>query len=172
MKTIIKNSLAMVLTTGISLTVFAEMQPLDEAELQSAIGMQGIKQSAKLEFAKGTRLSFSNPDADYKNPLPNGEHYWLVVDDLTGSVEFKNMKTEHIGNYGPNGNVGAVVTTLPETIEFNKLRTAGIYLGPGKEVTRNASNEVTSNHRFIMGVEINGQLEFPAATTMTIFAIE
>src|SRR5690554_7428916 len=172
MKTIIIKSFALFASVGLSLTAFADMQPLAEAELQEATGQQGINMSAKLEFAPNTRLSFSNPDADYKNPLPNGEHYWLVVDDLTGSVEFKNMKTEHIGNYGPNGNVGAVVTTLPETIEFNKIRTAGIYLGPGKEVTRNASNEVTSNHRFIMGVEINGQLEFPAATTMTIFAIE
>lgn len=172
MITIIKNSLIVLLAIGLSVSTVADMQPLDEAELQNAIGMQGISQSAKLEFAKGTRLSFANPDADYKNPLPNGEHYWLVVDNITGSVEFKNMKTEYIGDFGPSQNVGAVVTTLPETIEFDKFRTDGIYLGPGKELTRNASNEVTSNHRFIMGIEIDGRLELPAATTMTVFAIE
>src|SRR5690554_6570642 len=101
MITIIKNSLIVLLAIGLSVSTVADMQPLDEAELQNAIGMQGISQSAKLEFAKGTRLSFANPDADYKNPLPNGEHYWLVVDNITGSVEFKNMKTEYIGDFGP-----------------------------------------------------------------------
>lgn len=172
MKTIIIKSLALFASLGLSLTVLADMQPLDESELQEATGQQGIKMSAKLEFAPNTRLSFANPDADYKNPLPNGEHYWLVVDNLTGSVELKNMKTEYINDFGPSKNVGAVVTTLPESIEFNNLSTDGIYLGPGKEVIRNASNEVTSNHRFIMGLEINGKLELPAATTMTVFAID
>src|SRR5690554_8010998 len=106
--------------------------------------------SAKLEFAPNTRLSFANPDADYKNPLPNGQHYWLVVNNLTGSVELKNMKTEYINDFGPSKNVGAVVTTLPESIEFDNLRTDGIFLGPGKEVG--------DNHRFILGLEINGKL--------------
>src|SRR5690554_2556272 len=172
MKTIIIKSFALFASVGLSVTAFADMQPLAEAELQEATGQQGINMSAKLEFAPNTRLSFANPDADYKNPPPNGEHYWLVVDNITGSVEFKNMKTEYIGDFGPSQNVGAVVTTLPETIEFDKFRTDGIYLGPGKELTRNASNEVTSNHRFIMGIEIDGRLELPAATTMTVFAIE
>lgn len=168
MKTIIKNSLVLAICAGFSLTVAADMQPLDESELQEATGMQGIKQSAKLEFAEGTRLSFANPEANYRDE----QDYWLVVDNITGSVEIKNMKTEFIGNYGPNQNVGAVVTTLPESIEFDNFRTDGVYLGIGKEVTRNASNEVTSNHRFVMGIEINGRLEMPAATTMTVFAIE
>ena len=164
MNTIIKISLALAISSSFSLMATAEMQPLDENELQSATGMQGIKQSAKLEFAAGTRLSFSNPDANYKNPLPGGAHYWLVVDDISGSVEFKNMKTEYTNSFGPSQNVGAVVTTLPDTIEFDNFKTAGVYLGPGKEVG--------PNHRFIMGVEINGKLEMPAATTMTVFAIE
>lgn len=164
MRTIIIKSVMLAVSVGLSYSVSADMQPLDETELQQATGMQGIKQSAKLEFAQGTRLSFSNPDADYQNALPNGEHYWLVVDNITGSVEFKNMKTEYIGNYGPNRNVGAVVTTLPDTIEFDDFRTDGVYLGPGKQVS--------NDHRFIMGVEINGKLELPAATTMTVFAID
>lgn len=164
MRTIIKNSLALTICAGFSLTVAADMQPLDESELQEATGMQGISQSAKLDFAQGTRLSFSNPDADYKNPPPNGQHYWLVVNNLTGSVELKNMKTEYINDFGPSKNVGAVVTTLPESIEFDNLRTDGIYLGPGKEVG--------ADHRFILGLEINGKLELPAATTMTVFAID
>src|SRR5690554_3643967 len=168
MKTIIIKSFALFASVGLSVTAFADMQPLAEAELQEATGQQGINMSAKLEFAEGTRLSFANPEANYKDE----QDYWLVVDNITGSVEIKNMKTEFIGNYGPYENVGAVVTTLPESIEFDNFRTDGVYLGIGKEVTRNASNEVTSNHRFVMGIEINGRLEMPAATTMTVFAID
>ena len=164
MKTIIIKSFALFASVGLSVTAFADMQPLAEAELQEATGQQGINMSAKLEFAPNTRLSFANPDADYKNPPPNGQHYWLVVNNLTGSVELKNMKTEYINDFGPSKNVGAVVTTLPESIEFNDLRTDGIYLGPGKEVG--------ANHRFILGLEVNGKLELPAATTMTVFAID
>lgn len=164
MKTIIIKSLLCTASVGFFLAANADMQPLDESELQNATGMQGISQSAKLEFAEGTRLSFSNPDANYKNPLPNGKHYWLVVDNITGSVEIKNLKTEFTGTFGPNANVGAVVTTLPEEIVFNEFKTDGVYLGPDKVVGE--------NHRFIMGMEINGKLEFPAATTMTVFAID
>src|SRR5690554_3790143 len=121
MKTIIIKSFALFASVGLSVTAFADMQPLAEAELQEATGQQGINMSAKLEFAEGTRLSFANPEANYKDE----QDYWLVVDNITGSVEIKNMKTEFIGNYGPYENVGAVVTTLPESIEFDNFRTDG-----------------------------------------------
>lgn len=174
MRTIIKNTLMLALGT-LSLGAYADMQPMNEAELESTNGQQGITQSYRVEFTEGTRISYANPDAQYKNPPPGGGHYWLVIDNITGSLEYKNQKTDYISDFGPQKNVGAVRTTMAEEVTFDNFKTKGVYLGAGKEVTRSAAGAVTSGHQYIMGLEINGTLQYgntQGGTTMTVFAID
>src|SRR5690554_8154335 len=119
MKTIIIKSFTLFASVGLSLTAMADMQPLAEAELQEATGQQGINMSAKLEFAPNTRLSFANPDADYKNPLPNGKNIWLVVKNFPVSVELKNMKKKYIKNLGQVKIWGPVLKILLNSSKLN-----------------------------------------------------
>lgn len=135
------------------------MQPLADDELQATTGQAGITVSARYEFGEGTRISYVNEDADYVDP----QLYWLVIDNITGAIEFKNLKIDLISNFGAAGNKSAVQITLPETLTYTDFKTDGVYLGPGKEVS--------NDHRFIMGIEIDGQLQFPAQTTMNIFSL-
>lgn len=139
---------------------YAAMDEMDENELQGTTAQAGITLSARYEFDSGSRISYSNADADYIDP----EEYWLVVDNLTGAIEMRNMKIDLISDFGPAGTTGAVQITLPEEIIYDELSAEGVYLGPGREVG--------SNHRFIWGVDIDGKLQFPAATRMNIFAIQ
>lgn len=135
------------------------MQPLADDELQATTGQAGITVSARYEFGDGTRISYVNEDADYVD----SQLYWLVIDNITGAIEFKNLKIDLISNFGASGNKSAVQITLPETLTYTEFKTDGVYLGAGKEVS--------NDHRFIMGLEIDGQLQFPAQTTMNIFSI-
>ena len=138
----------------------AEMAELDEHELQQATAQAGITLSARFEFGEDTRISYSNADADYLDT----QEYWLVIDNLTGGLEMKGMKIDLINDFGPSGTAGAVQVTMPEELIFDDLSTEGIYLG--------ADREVSASHRFIMGMDINGALQFPAATRMNLFAIQ
>ncbi len=141
-------------------SVQAEMNELDETELQQTTAQAGITLSTRVEFGDDTRISYINTDADYRD----AQEYWLVVDNLTGGIEMKNMKIDLINDFGPSGTVGAVQITLPEEIIYDELTTDGIYVGPDREVG--------ASHRFLMGMDIDGTLQFPAATRMNIFAIQ
>lgn len=151
---------AILLTALISSLASAEMSELGESELQQTTAQAGITLSAGFEFDENTRISYSNVDADYRD----SQEYWLVIDNLTGGIEMKDMKIDLINDFGPSGTVGAVQITLPSEIVYDELSTDGIYLGPDRKVG--------ADHRFIMGVDINGTLQFPAATRMNIFAIQ
>ncbi|QQD20907.1 hypothetical protein GJQ54_03580 [Oceanospirillaceae bacterium ASx5O] len=145
----------------VSSAAYGGMSELNEAEMQQASGQAGITLSAGMEFDTGTRISYTNEDAEYDD---NSKEYWLVLDNMTGGVEFKNMKIDLVNNFGPSGTAGAIQVTLPEEVNFDELSVEGVYLGPGKTVT--------AEHQFIMGVDIDGQLQFPAETRMNIFAIK
>lgn len=151
---------AILLTAFMSSLVSAEMSELAEDELQETTAQAGITLSARFEFGDDTRISYNNADADYKDP----QEYWLVIDNLTGAIEMKGMKIDLINDFGPSGSVGAVQITLPDEIVYDELSTDGIYVGPDREVS--------ASHRFILGMDIDGSLQFPAATRMNIFAIK
>lgn len=138
----------------------ADMSELDERELQQTTAQAGITLSARFEFGEDTRISYSNVDADYRD----AQDYWLVIDNLTGGIEMKGMKIDLINDFGPSGTAGAVQITLPTEIVYDELSTDGIYVGPDREVG--------ASHRFIMGMDIDGTLQFPAATRMNLFAIQ
>ncbi len=138
----------------------ADMSELDERELQQTTAQAGITLSARFEFGEDTRISYSNVDADYRD----AQDYWLVIDNLTGGLEMKGMKIDLVNDFGPSGTAGAVQITLPTEIVYDELSTDGIYVGPDREVG--------ASHRFIMGMDIDGTLQFPAATRMNLFAIQ
>ena len=138
----------------------ADMSELDEHELQQTTAQAGITLSARFEFGEDTRISYSNVDADYRDT----QDYWLVIDNLTGGLEMKDMKIDLVNDFGPSGTVGAVQITMPTEVIFDELSTDGIYVGPDREVG--------ASHRFIMGMDIDGTLQFPAATKMNLFAIQ
>src|SRR5690606_29032406 len=79
---------------------YAGMSELNEAEMQQASGQAGITLSAGMEFDTGTRISYTNEDAEYDD---NSKEYWLVLDNMTSGVEFKNMKIDLVNNFGPSG---------------------------------------------------------------------
>ncbi|TVV43015.1 hypothetical protein [Thalassolituus sp. C2-1] len=139
---------------------WSEMNELTEDEMESTSGQSGITLSARFEFDEGSRISYTNKDAEYLD----SQEYWFVVDNLTGAMEIKGLKLDLVGDFGPSKNTGALQWTLPEEMVFDNLKTDGIYVGAGKEV------DAGSGHRFLMGMEIDGVLQFPAATTMSIFA--
>ena len=138
----------------------AEMDELNEAELESTSGQAGITLSAKVDFETGTRISYTNDDADYLD----GQDYWLVIDNITGSIEVKDMKIDVVDNFGPAANAGALQWTMPEEVIFDEFKTDGIYMS--------TENEVNAGSRFLMAVEIDGTLQFPAETKMSIFATQ
>lgn len=146
----------MLLLLSVSTMSWAEMKPMDEAELEELSGQAGITLSAKADFAAGTRISYTNKDADYKDST----EYWLVIDELTGSLELQDLQIDIVNDFGPAKNKGAVQITLPTKIVADKLKTEGIYVGPGETKS--------SNHQFLLGVEIDGTLSLPASGGMQV----
>ncbi|MAS24895.1 MAG: hypothetical protein CMI03_05540 [Oceanospirillaceae bacterium] len=138
----------------------AELLVMDEADLAASSGQAGITISARVELDSGSRISYTNTAADYAD---NNE-YWLVVDNLTGAVEIQGLQLDLISDFGPTAETGALQWTLPEEIVFDELKTDGIYMSTDREVNPGS--------RFLMAVEIDGTLQLPAASTMTIFATE
>lgn len=159
-----------------TLPVIAELSQLSEVDMGDVSGQAGITISAKADFDDGTKIAFSNeniPEADYDQ---NGNYTgsgatWMVVDDISGSVEVKNMDIDLIDGVGPNEDKGAIQLTLPEYIDVNELKTKGVYLGNGPEVAYDSSDNSTS-HLFLIGVEVDGRLTLPAATKVNIFPVE
>lgn len=144
----------------LSSAVCADMAELDDSQMQQETGQSGITISARADFNTGTRISYSNEDADYLDQ----QDYWLVVDNITGSIELKGLKIDLISDFGPSGNKGAVQLTLPDSVEFDKFKTDGLYMSDSKEVN--------AGSRFLMAVEIDGSLQMPAQTTVTIFSVQ
>ena len=154
-----------ILSTAVLALVFplagkAELAALNDEQMAEASGQSGLTISARVELDDGSRVSYTNPAADYAD---NNE-YWLVVDNITGAVEIQDLKLDLIGDFGPAGDTGALQWTLPEEIVFDDLKTDGIYMSTDKEVN--------AGSRFLMAVEVDGTLQLPASTTMTIFATE
>lgn len=169
MKKIIKQqSLTIALVLAFVPLINAEMAELTDNDLQEATGQEGISISMKLDFAEGTRISSQNPKVDGDN--------WQVIDSITGSIEAKKLRTELLNDYiGPADNaevVTAVQTIFPDEINFSEFKTKGIYLGKGENVERDSNNNVTSNHNFYMGLEIDGSLKLPAQTKLTTFVVK
>ncbi|MFY9178229.1 MAG: DUF6160 family protein [Venatoribacter sp.] len=157
------------LSALVSSVAFAEMQELGEQEMQNTSGQGGITMSAKLDFGEGTRLSFKSDSAQY---LDENNKQWLILDNLTGSIEAKKLKVDYLDKLsGPDGekDIGVIQMTLPDEIVFDKLRTDGLYVGPTEKVVRNGSGVANSDYRFVMGMEINGTLQAPAATKVNTF---
>lgn len=158
------------LVFSIALTALshAEMAELSDGDLQEATGQEGMSISMKLDFAEGTRISSQNPQLDANN--------WEVMDNITGSIEVKKLRVELKGDYtGPQNTgdaVSAMQTVMPDEINFDNFKTDGVYIGEGKEVTRNGEGHVTSNHNFYMGMEIDGSLKLPAQTKITTFVVK
>lgn len=144
------------LMLSVSAMSWAEMKPIGDAELEKLSGQAGITLSAKVDFAEGTRISYTNKDADYKDST----EYWLVIDELTGSLELQDLQIDIVNDFGPARNKGAVQITLPTKIVADNLKTEGIYVGPGE--TKG------SNHQFILGIEIDGTLAMPASGGMQV----
>ncbi|MAD44217.1 MAG: hypothetical protein CMI02_07980 [Oceanospirillaceae bacterium] len=154
-----------ILSTAVLALVFplagkAELAALNDEQMAEASGQSGLTISARVELDDGSRVSYTNTAADYAD---NNE-YWLVVDNITGAVEIQDLKLDLIGDFGPAGDTGALQWTLPEEIVFDDLKTDGIYMSTDKEVN--------AGSRFLMAVEVDGTLQLPASTTMTIFATE
>lgn len=153
----------------------ADMQELTEEDLQQATGQEGITISAKLDFAEGTRISTINNGVkrtDYINQA-NADN-WQVLENITGSIEAKGIRTDLLASYGTDSNgsgVSAAQTTLPEKITFEAFQTDGLYLGPGETVSRDGQGKVTS-HNFMLGLEIDGTLSMPAQTKITTFVVK
>ena len=140
--------------------VQAEMNEMNDTELQRSSGQSGITLSAKVDFEEGTRISYTNEDANYLDQ----QEYWLVIDNITGSIEMKGLKIDIVDDFGPAANKGAIQWTMPDEITFDNFRTDGIYMSETKDVSNDA--------RFLMAVEVDGHLQLPAQTTMTIFAVQ
>lgn len=140
------------------LAATAEMSELTESELQSTSGQAGVTLSARAEFDAGTRISYTNEDADYAD----GQDYWLVIDNITGAIEVKGLKIDLVSDFGPTGNAGAIQWTMPDEVIFDEFKTDGLYMS--SEKVKNTSS------RFLMSVEMDGSLQFPAQTTMSVFA--
>lgn len=147
---------SIVLALFASAGCWAEMLPMDESELERLTGQAGITLSAKADFDSGTRISYANKDADYIDPV----EYWLVIDELTGSIELKDLQIDIVNNFGPARNKGAIQITMPNEIVAEELKVEGIYVGPG-EIKGN-------NHQFLLGVEIDGTLSMPASGGMQV----
>lgn len=138
--------------------VRAEMSELSEEELQGTSGQAGVTLSARAEFDTGTRISYTNEDAEYAD----GQDYWLVIDNITGAIEVKGLKIDLVSDFGPTGNAGAIQWTMPDEVIFDEFKTDGLYMS--SEKVKNTSS------RFLMSVEMDGSLQFPAQTTMSVFA--
>lgn len=158
------------------LPVSAELAQLSEDDLGGVSGQAGITISARADFDDGTKVAFSNeniPQTDYDQ---NGNYIgsgatWIVFDDISGSIEVKNLDIDLIDGVGPNEDKGAIQLTLPEYIDVNELKTKGVYLGNGPEVAYDSADNSTS-HLFLIGLEIDGRLTLPAATKVNIFPVE
>lgn len=138
----------------------AELTPLADAELTDMYGQTGITVSARAELGEGTRISYQNSDAEYEF---EGD-YWLILDDITGSIEFKNLQVDLVSDAGVTGQKSALRVTLPEEVKIKNLKVGGVYLGVGREKT--------NDHQFLLAPEINGTLKMPSQTKATLFALD
>ncbi|MFC3680967.1 DUF6160 family protein [Bacterioplanoides pacificum] len=162
MKKIIITTVAML---G-SYACWADLKPMAEDELQAQTGQTGITISAKMEFGEDTRISYSNTDASFSD----SQETWLVMDQITGSIEMKGLKIDLKDGLGPQQDKSALVMTLPEEVLFDHYAIEGVYVGLDKDVDRSGAN--TGQHVFLMGVDVDGVLSMPAETKINIFPAE
>lgn len=157
------------------LPVSAELARLSENDMGDVSGQAGLTISARAELASGTRISYSNDNIAVSQY--NGSDYtgstatWLVVDDITGTLEFSNMDIDIISGVGPLQDKTAVQLTLPEALEVKSLKTKGLYLGESPEVSYDGTGN-SDSHLFLLGLELDGRLLMPAETTVNIFPVE
>jgi len=146
-----------------SFSAFAELKPLAEDELQAQTGQTGITISSKIEFGEDTRISYHTPEGSFADP----QETWLVINQLTGSIEMKGLKVDLESGLGPQADKSAVVVTLPEEIIVDSLATDGVYVGLTEDVDTSPAN--SGQHVFLMGLELDGVLSMPAETKINIF---
>ncbi len=140
----------------ISFSAHSELKPINNKQLSLVSAQSGITLSGQLELKEGTSFSYFNKDAETTNPQEN----WLVAHNIHGLVEFKKAKLDLQNNYS-NSSKSAVQVTLPETLEFKQFKLEGLYLGAGQ--TKSA------NHRYLLGLDINGKLNFPTQAKVHLF---
>lgn len=169
------TNLALVITLTSSSLALADMAELSDADLQQTTGQEGVSISLKLDFAEGTRISTRNEGLNRSALIrPADSDNWQVLENITGFIEAKDLRTDLVQNYGSadgTGGKNATQTTLPAEVTFGELRIEGLYVGPGAEVTRDANGRVNS-HNFLMGLEIDGSLRFPNETKITTFVVQ
>lgn len=149
-----------------SFPAYAELRPMGEVELQQQSGQEGITLSARMEFGSDTRISYSNTDASFSD----SQETWLVMDQITGSIEMKGLKIDLKDGLGPQQDKSALVMTLPEEVLFDHYAIEGVYVGLDKDVDRSGAN--AGQHVFLMGVDVDGVLSMPADTKINIFPAE
>lgn len=147
--------LALATTASLSLNTQAELVPMNEQSLSKTTAQAGITLSGQVDIAEGS-ISYTNEAAEQVGAQEN----WLVVNNISGKVEFKNAMIDLENSYGPN-NKAAIKITLPETVEFKELKVGGLYLGP--------SSQKSSDHRYLLGVRINGKLNMPTQPKAYMF---
>lgn len=143
----------------LAVNAMADMVPVSDQQLEQTSGQAGITLSAKIEFGSGTRLSYSNKSASA--PVNST---WMVIDELTGSVEFKGLDIDLVDGIGPLKDKSALQLTLPEEVRVNNLNVDGVYFG--NSVTRQADS------RFFLGLSADGTLQLPARSRLQIFPAE
>ena len=160
---------------ALSLPLAAELAQLSENDLGDVSAQAGLTISARAELEAGTRVSYSNDNISASQY--NGSDYtgsgatWLVVDDITGVLEFTNLDVDIISGVGPLQDKTAIQLTLPDALEVKSLKTKGLYLGDGPEVSYDGTGN-SDSHLFLLGLELDGRLSMPAATKVNIFPVE
>lgn len=163
----------------VPLSASAGMAPLTEDDLNEISGQAGITLSARAELNTGSRVSFSNENVQADHYDANGNYIttgkppanWLVVDDITGAIELRDLDIDLISGIGPNSDKTALQVTLPDSIKIESLKTRGVYLGRKPEVSYDNAGK-SNSHLFLLGLELDGQLSLPADTKINIFPVD
>lgn len=148
-----------------SLSAIAELVPVSDAELHDVSGQSGITMNAKVVLGDESSFIFTNTSGKTKATATAGETGYLIVDKISGSLEFEGLSLDLLSDLKNSGKP-AIQLTLPEKIKATKLKTEGIYISSTEQVNPGTTST------FLMGLELNGELSLPANTQISLFVVD
>lgn len=141
----------------------AELIPVSDVELHNISGQSGITLNAKVIFGDESSFVFANTSGKKKADATSAETSYLIVDNIQGELEIEGLALDLISDLKNSGKA-AFQWTLPKKIKTKNLKTTGIYAS--------STENVDSASTFLLGVELHGELSFPANTKISLFVVD
>lgn len=148
----------------------AELNPLDDSFLDNISGQSGLTLNAKINLGDESRFVYTNTSGKALGEASSDDISYLVVDKIAGSIEFKGLALDLVSDLNSSGKA-ALQWTMPKEIEAKEFRTSGVYASDTKDIDT-PTNVPNSPSTFLFSVEMDGTLQLPANTQLSVFVTD